>query len=186
MPVAAGVLGLVIGSFLNVVARRLPRAESIVAPGSRCPACRHPIRARDSVPVISWLALEGRCRDCAAPISPRYPLVELLTGLLFAVLAVRFGTAAELPAYLYLAAAGVALTLIDLDVRRLPNALLTMAHCPHGCKCPSRDLLPDFQGSRRASARCRTPAGRLRGAVRAPRLGRGGGLHRQRRLGRQR
>jgi leader peptidase (prepilin peptidase)/N-methyltransferase len=124
VPVATGALGLVIGSFLNVVAWRLPRGESIVTPGSRCPACQHPIRVRDNVPVVSWLALKGRCRDCAAPISPRYPVVEVLTGLLFAVLAIRFGTSAALAAYLYLAGAGVALTLIDLDVRRLPNAIV--------------------------------------------------------------
>ena len=81
--VIAGLLGLAIGSFLNVVIHRVPRGESLSTPGSHCPACHHPIRARHNVPVLGWLILRGRCADCAAPISPRYPLVELLTGVLF-------------------------------------------------------------------------------------------------------
>lgn len=118
------VLGLVIGSFLNVVIWRLPRGESVVSPPSHCPGCDRPIRPRDNVPVISWLLLRGRCRDCHEPISARYPGVELLTGLLFALMAWRFGFSWELPAYLYLAAIGVALALIDIDVHRLPNAIV--------------------------------------------------------------
>jgi leader peptidase (prepilin peptidase)/N-methyltransferase len=119
-----GALGLMIGSFLNVVIWRVPRGESVVRPRSHCPGCQAGIRPRDEVPVISWLLLRGRCRDCGEPISARYPLVELLTGLLFAGIALRFAdTPARLPAYLYLAAIGVALALIDLDVRRLPDAL---------------------------------------------------------------
>jgi leader peptidase (prepilin peptidase)/N-methyltransferase len=124
LAVFCGALGLVIGSFLNVVVWRVPRGESIVHPRSHCPACQAGIRPRDELPVISWLLLRGRCRDCRAPISLRYPLVELLTGGLFAGLAIRFADApARLPAYLYLAAVGVALALIDLDVKRLPNSL---------------------------------------------------------------
>jgi leader peptidase (prepilin peptidase) / N-methyltransferase len=73
--------GLLFGSFLNVVIYRLPREQSVVSPGSRCPACRTPIRAYDNVPILSWLVLRGRSRCCKAPISPRYPLVELLGGL---------------------------------------------------------------------------------------------------------
>ena len=77
-----GVLGLLIGSFLNVVIWRVPRDESIVRPPSHCPACDRPIRPRDNVPVLSWLLLRCRCRDCRARISPRYPLVELVNAAL--------------------------------------------------------------------------------------------------------
>src|SRR5438876_7988460 len=82
--ILAGIGGLLVGSFLNVVVHRMGRRESIVSPGSRCPSCGTPIRARDNVPVLSWLLLRGRCRDCGEPISGRYPLVELATALLFA------------------------------------------------------------------------------------------------------
>lgn len=116
-------LGLVIGSFLNVVIYRVPRGESVVRPRSHCPACGEQVRPRDEVPLVSWLLLKRRCRDCGAAISPRYFVVELLTGALFAAIAARFGFSADLPAYLYLAAISVALALIDLDVRRLPNSL---------------------------------------------------------------
>jgi leader peptidase (prepilin peptidase)/N-methyltransferase len=116
-------LGLAVGSFLNVVVWRVPRGESIVSPPSACPACGTPIRPRDNVPVLGWLLLRGRCRHCQAAISARYPLVEVGTAALFAVMALRFGVSAELPAYLYLASVGVALALIDLDVKRLPDAL---------------------------------------------------------------
>ncbi|GAB3597219.1 A24 family peptidase [Angustibacter peucedani] len=122
--VLAVVLGLVIGSFLNVVVWRVPRGESVVRPGSHCPRCGREIRGRDNVPVLSWLLLRGRCRDCGEPISIRYPLVEAVTGLLFGVVAWRIGLAWELPAYLYLVAISVALALIDVDVRRLPNAIV--------------------------------------------------------------
>lgn len=121
---AVGVLGLLIGSFLNVVIWRVPRGESVVRPPSHCPACGRPIRPRDNVPILSWLLLRGRCRDCGSPISGRYPLVEFATGVAFVVMAVRFGADAVLPAFLYLAAIGVALWMIDLDVKRLPNAIV--------------------------------------------------------------
>ena len=120
----AALFGLLIGSFLNVVIARVPAGESIVAPGSRCGACGTPILARDNIPVVSWLLLGRKCRACKAPISGRYPAVEVLTALLFAAVAARFGWAAELPAYLYLTAIGVALAFIDLDVRRLPDAIV--------------------------------------------------------------
>lgn len=126
--VVLGIVGLVIGSFLNVVIWRVPRGESIVAPPSACPRCGHRIRARDNVPVLSWLALRGRCRDCGEPISARYPLVELATGLVFVAVGVRFGWAPELPAYLYLAGIGLALTLIDLDTHRLPDPIVLSAY----------------------------------------------------------
>lgn len=118
-----GVLGLLIGSFLNVVIWRVPRGESIVRPPSACPGCHQAIRPRDNVPVISWLLLHGRCRNCQQPISKRYPLVEAATGGLFALMALKLGAHLVLPAYLYLVAVGLALALIDIDVKRLPNAL---------------------------------------------------------------
>ena len=117
------VVGLAVGSFLNVVVWRVPRGESVVSPPSACPACASPVRPRDNVPVVGWLLLRGRCRDCDAPVSARYPVVEGLTAVLFVVLALRLGADPVLPAYLYLAAVGLALALIDLDVRRLPDAL---------------------------------------------------------------
>jgi leader peptidase (prepilin peptidase)/N-methyltransferase len=125
MLLAAGCafLGLLIGSFLNVVIWRVPRGESLLRPPSACPACGVPIRPRDNVPVLGWLLLRGRCRVCGEPISRRYPAVELLTAALFAVMAVRFGLDPVLLAYLYLAAVGLALALIDLDCKRLPDAL---------------------------------------------------------------
>jgi leader peptidase (prepilin peptidase)/N-methyltransferase len=119
----AALFGLVIGSFLNVVVWRVPRGESIVSPPSACPRCGVPIRPRDNIPVLGWLFLRGKCRDCGEPISARYPLVEAGTAVLFFLVGLRFGAQAQLPAYLYLAAVGIALALIDLDVKRLPDVL---------------------------------------------------------------
>jgi len=120
----AALFGLIIGSFLNVVAYRLPRKESLVTPGSRCPHCEHPVRPYDNVPVVSWLVLRGRCRDCDEPVSRRYPLVEALTGLLFAaVVAVHFENTAQIVLGLVLVAFLIPLTLIDLDLRLLPDRL---------------------------------------------------------------
>lgn len=119
----SAVLGLAIGSFLNVVIWRVPRKESVVAPPSHCPGCDNPIGSRDNIPVVSWLLLRGRCRHCREPISVRYPLVEASTAMIFAAVAVAIGPHAELPAFLYLAAIGVALAAIDLDTLRLPNSL---------------------------------------------------------------
>ena len=121
-------LGLAVGSFLNVVVWRVPRGESIVSPPSACPACGHAIRTRDNVPVLSWLVLRGRCRDCRAPISARYPLVEAGTAVLFGLTLWWAGVTWALPAYLYLAAIAVALALIDLDTQRLPNAIVLPAY----------------------------------------------------------
>ena len=121
--VGSALLGLVVGSFLNVVVWRVPRGESVVRPASRCPGCGRPVRPRDNVPILSWLILRGRCRDCAEPISVRYPIVEALTSAIFAMVAWRVGLTWHLPAFLYLAAVGLALAFIDIDTRRLPNAL---------------------------------------------------------------
>lgn len=119
-----GLLGLAIGSFLNVVIHRVPLGHSLVSPGSHCPACESLVQARHNVPVLGWLVLRGRCQHCRVRISPRYPLVELGTGVLFVLVAVRFGFSPVLPAYLYLAAIAVALAAIDLDVKRLPDAIV--------------------------------------------------------------
>lgn len=120
---AASLLGLLVGSFLNVVIARVPAGASVVSPRSRCPRCDTEIRSRDNVPVVSWLVLRGRCRDCAEPISVRYPAVELLTAAVFGLLAWSIGWSADLPAFLYLGGVGVALAVIDLDTKRLPNQL---------------------------------------------------------------
>ena len=129
LAVLAGMLGLAVGSFLNVVVWRVPRGESVVTPRSHCPRCEHGIRPRDEVPVLSWLLLRGRCRDCQEPISARYPMVELLTAAVFVAVTVRFrDDLGFLPAYLYLGALGVALALIDFDVKRLPNVLTLPAY----------------------------------------------------------
>jgi leader peptidase (prepilin peptidase)/N-methyltransferase len=120
-------LGLVVGSFANVVAYRVPRGESVVRPASRCPGCETAILPRHNVPVVGWLVLGGRCASCQMRISPRYPVVEAVTGLLFAVTTLRLaqlGLLSALPAYLWLVGAGVALTLIDFEFRRLPNAIV--------------------------------------------------------------
>ena len=119
-----GLFGLVVGSFLNVVVWRVPRGESIVSPGSHCPACDAQLGPAENVPVLSWVIQRGRCRHCRAGISARYPLVELGTAGLWVGLAARFGAAWELPAYLTLSAGLVALSLIDLDHFLLPNKVL--------------------------------------------------------------
>ncbi|HEX4805034.1 MAG TPA: prepilin peptidase [Conexibacter sp.] len=124
--VLAAVGGLLVGSFLNVVAWRLPRGESLVAPGSHCPGCDAPVRPYDNVPVLSWLLLRGRCRDCRAPIAVRYPLVEACSaGLAVAVVAARHG-AHDLALGLTLIALLVPIALIDLDHRIIPNRLTAL------------------------------------------------------------
>jgi leader peptidase (prepilin peptidase)/N-methyltransferase len=133
--VLTGVLGLAIGSFLNVVVWRVPRQLSLVAPASACPNCGHEIRRRDNVPVVSWLVLGRKCRDCATPISARYPLIEIATAAFFVVVALLLlingvtgapsGTASwSLAAFLYLAAVSVALAAIDLDLKKLPDRIV--------------------------------------------------------------
>jgi leader peptidase (prepilin peptidase)/N-methyltransferase len=136
--VALGIVGTMIGSFLNVVVYRMPLGRSVVSPPSACPHCDTPLRALDNVPLVSWLALRGRCRTCASPISARYPLVELGTALLFALIAWAFlppvlaggGAPAvlELVAFLYLGAVSVALALIDADTMTLPNRIIVPSY----------------------------------------------------------
>jgi len=120
----SGLYGLVIGSFLNVVIWRVPRRESIVRPPSHCPGCDAKIANRDNIPVFSWLLLRGRCRNCGTRISARYPLIELLTGVLFAAVGARFSHSWALPAYLVLTAALIALSAIDLEHYILPSRIL--------------------------------------------------------------
>src|SRR6266496_3971632 len=95
--ILAGLLGAIIGSFLNVVVHRVPREESIVFPNSRCPSCGTEIAFYDNIPLVSYLVLRGKCRSCKAPISARYPAVELLTALLFVAVAWHDGASAALP-----------------------------------------------------------------------------------------
>ena len=139
----AGLLGLAVGSFLNVVIHRLPRDESLVRPGSHCPHCGSVVRNRHNVPVLGWLLLRGRCADCAAPISIRYPLVEAGTAALFVAVAAKFGLSPALPAYLYLAAIAVALALIDLDVMRLPDAIVLPSYLVAGALLGAAAVLGD-------------------------------------------
>jgi len=140
----SAVLGALIGSFLNVVIHRVPAGQSVVHPPSACPGCGNRIRPYDNIPVVSWLVLRGRCRDCSAPISGQYPLVEAGTALAFLLVAawmlsplspvsVVVGAAGAaglfaggllLIAYLWLAAASIALTAIDLETHRLPNVIV--------------------------------------------------------------
>jgi leader peptidase (prepilin peptidase)/N-methyltransferase len=117
-------LGLAIGSFLNVVIYRVPRHLSIVRPGSACPTCAQPIANRDNVPLLSWVLLRGKCRHCHSPISVRYPLVELLTAVVFTLTAWRVGPHLDLVAFLVLDASLVALALIDLEMLLLPRAIV--------------------------------------------------------------
>ncbi len=140
-----GILGLLIGSFLNVVIHRLPKmmehewriqcAElhggdtpphaplSLSKPRSRCPACGHQISALENIPIISWLALRGRCSACKAPISPRYPTIEALSGALFAFAAFKFGHSWATLGAVLLISGLVALTFIDIDTQLLPDSI---------------------------------------------------------------
>ena len=122
--IAAALVGGLIGSFLNVVIWRLPRAESIVSPGSRCPACEEPIAPYDNLPVVSWLLLRGRCRHCNARIPVRYPLVELLTALSFAAVVAVRGFDSDLVLELPFVAGLIALAGIDYDHKLLPNRIV--------------------------------------------------------------
>jgi leader peptidase (prepilin peptidase)/N-methyltransferase len=140
--VLVGILGVIIGSFLNVVVHRVPMGGSVVSPPSACPGCGSGIRAYDNVPVVSWLVLRGRCRTCREPISVRYPLVEVAGGAAFVGVAWWWTARSGLPestsalvadglglvAFLYLAAISIALGLIDIDVHRLPDRIVLPAY----------------------------------------------------------
>ncbi len=116
-------VGLIVGSFLNVIIYRLPRGESIVLPPSHCPACNHRLNGLDLFPVVSFLFLRGRCRYCGTAIGWRYPLVELLTGGLTLLAWLRFGPTVELAGALFLTYILIAIAFIDLDHQIIPNAL---------------------------------------------------------------
>jgi leader peptidase (prepilin peptidase)/N-methyltransferase len=121
--VAAFILGAIIGSFLNVVAYRLPRKQSLLHPPSTCPSCGERIKPYDNVPILGWLWLRGKCRNCGARISPQYPLVEALTGLLCAACVLKFGADSDVWAPLVLVLLLVPITLIDLEFTIIPNVL---------------------------------------------------------------
>lgn len=132
MPVSGYVvfafLGLAVGSFLNVVTWRLPRGESVVKPGSHCGGCDTPIKPYDNIPLLSWLVLRGECRNCGAKISIRYPLIELGTGALYVgIAAAWWGDWRELALGITFVTFLIPITAIDLDVRRIPNALTAPA-----------------------------------------------------------
>jgi leader peptidase (prepilin peptidase)/N-methyltransferase len=122
--IAVGLLGAIVGSFLNVVAHRVPRGESLVTPPSRCPECEAQIKPYDNVPLLSWLLLRGRCRNCGASISPRYPLVELITAVAFAAVVAVRGFDNDLVLELPFVAALIALAAIDFDHKLLPNKIV--------------------------------------------------------------
>lgn len=121
--VLAALGGLVVGSFLNVVAYRLPLGESLVAPGSRCPSCGTPIKPYDNVPVVGWLLLRGRCRSCRRAISARYPMVEALTAALAVAVVLVKHSPRDLTLGLVLVAVLVPISLIDFDRRVIPNKI---------------------------------------------------------------
>jgi leader peptidase (prepilin peptidase)/N-methyltransferase len=117
------VLGLVVGSFLNVVILRLPQGQSITTPRSRCPACKKLIPWYDNIPIVSYVVLSGRCRQCKNKISPRYPMIEAITAIVALLLYVRFGLTVEWVIFFLFSAALIALAFIDLDHRILPDAI---------------------------------------------------------------
>lgn len=172
MPLLVGVLGAAIGSFLNVVIHRVPRGISVVTPLSACPHCAVPIRPGDNIPVMSWLLLRGRCRSCAAPIAPRYAIVELATALVFAGLAglaapgiltaaspaAAIAAGLELVALLWFAGIGIALTAIDLDTHRLPDRIVLPSYAVLAALLGAAALLT---GAGEAAARAAAGAGIL-------------------------
>lgn len=120
---ACAVLGLLVGSFANVVIHRIPAGGSVVAPPSSCPSCRTLIGPRDNVPVVSWILLRGRCRHCRTRISARYPLVELAVAAAFGVVGASVGLSLALPGFLLYAWTLVVIAVIDAETRRIPNRL---------------------------------------------------------------
>lgn len=132
--IISGVVGAMLGSFLNVCVYRMPKGLSVVRPGSACPKCSTPIKWYDNIPVLSWLALGAKCRTCKNPIHWQYPLVELITGLLFLAVYWKFGMTLASPIYMVLAAALVLVTFIDLADWTIPNEV-TFPGIPLGIVC---------------------------------------------------
>jgi leader peptidase (prepilin peptidase) / N-methyltransferase len=127
LALTAFVVGLAVGSFLSVVAYRLPLRRSLVRPGSACPSCERPIAWYDNVPLVSYAVLRGRCRHCGAGIAPRYPAVELATGLLFAACVAAFGVSGRTLVAMFFCAALVAVSATDLEHRIVPNRIVLPA-----------------------------------------------------------
>jgi leader peptidase (prepilin peptidase) / N-methyltransferase len=124
----AALFGLLIGSFLNVVAWRLPRGESLVKPRSKCPGCSTQLKAYDNIPLFSWLVLRGRCRGCGERISARYPVVEAVTAALYViVVALQWGDVLQIALGLVLVTFLVPIAVIDLDLKVIPNKLTAPA-----------------------------------------------------------
>ncbi|HEX2575491.1 MAG TPA: prepilin peptidase [Aquihabitans sp.] len=117
------VFGLAVGSFLNVVIVRVPSGESVVRPPSRCPLCRTELRSRDNIPVLSWILLRGRCRSCGEPIPVGYPLVEVANAALWVAAGLRFGASWEVVPFALFFSVLLALSVIDLELYILPNAI---------------------------------------------------------------
>jgi leader peptidase (prepilin peptidase)/N-methyltransferase len=122
----AGVFGAIFGSFLNVVAYRLPRHESLIAPASRCPKCGTPVKPYDNIPILSWLLLRGHCRSCSAAISPRYPLVETITAALCVGAVLAHDSAVGVALSLVTILLVIPAALIDLEHRIIPNRLTAL------------------------------------------------------------
>ena len=123
LDIIAFVFGAMIGSFLNVCIWRIPEGKSIVFPSSHCPKCGNPVRPYDNIPILSWLILRGRCRDCGQSISIRYPLVELLTALLSLAIFWMYGPSLPYLAAFLFAAALIVITFIDLDHQIIPDVI---------------------------------------------------------------
>ena len=115
--------GLAIGSFLNVVIVRVPSGESLLRPPSKCPLCEHEILPRDNIPIVSWLLLKGKCRNCGEPIPAGYPIVEATNMVLWVLAGIRFGASAEVVPYALLFSVLLALSVIDLELYILPNKI---------------------------------------------------------------
>ena len=127
----SAVAGLVAGSFANVCIYRLPRGQSVVRPASHCPSCQNPVKPWHNVPILSYLALRGRCKACGEPISARYPVVEALTGFLFAAVAYRYGATPAALFYFVFVTALVVISFIDYDFQIIPDEI-TLAGIPAG------------------------------------------------------
>lgn len=123
LTVMAGLFGAAVGSFLNVCIYRIPAEESIVRPASRCPQCKSPIRWHDNIPIVSWMVLKGKCRDCGIPIPARYAVVEALTALVSVVLFLKFGPTMKFVSAFAFAAALIVITFIDLDHQIIPDVI---------------------------------------------------------------